>query len=149
MTVQVTRKDSAIWKRLRTVGTKHVRVGVPAGAGSYPDGGPSIAQVAAWNHEGTSRIPARPFLAVPLDGRTSEVKNMVTRVAQGVLTMPGQRDRILEALALWCRNRVVAAINAGFPPPNATSTERAKGSSLPLVDTGVLKGAIVGEVGDG
>lgn len=144
----VSRKDSALWKNL--LANKGVSsdlwVGWAAGR-KYPKGGPSVAEIAAWNHFGTDRIPARPVLSLALDGRTTEVKAMSERIAKGVYDGKSV-SLLLRALGEWCRNRVISFINAGTPPPNAPSTVARKGSSTPLIDTGVLKGSVGYEVRD-
>ncbi len=145
----VTRKDSAVWKKLLASKDleKSLWVGVPAGE-KHPDTGASVAQIAAWNHFGTGRIPARPFLSLALDGRTTEVKRMTERVAKAILSAK-PAEPILRAVGEWARNRVISFINRGVAPPNAASTIARKGSSTPLIDTGVLKGSISYLVKDG
>jgi hypothetical protein len=118
-----------------------VRVGVAASARDRA--GKSVADIALWNHEGTSTIPARPFLAEPLNTQNSELRAYVERIKNKVLVRPDLRDQLLGLLGTWCVNQVVKAINAGFPPPNAESTIARKGSALPLVDTGLMMGSII------
>lgn len=143
----VTRKDSELWKRLvsgRVQG--RVVVGVPEGAGTHGDTQKTVALVAQWLHDGTATIPARPFLSVPLDGRTAAVQKMAQRVSKAVLDGKLTEEAALTILGQWARDHVLQAINAGFPPPNAPSTVAAKGSSTPLIDTGQLKSSISFEV---
>lgn len=142
-TVKVTRKDSPLWKQLASgkVGPGRVKVGIPEGSGAYPDG-TTVAEVAAYNHDGTDTIPARPFLSVPLDGRRSPVRAIMARVSKAVLAGKLTTDQGLRLLGQWGRDEVIRAINAGFPPENAERTIARKGSSTPLVDTGQLKGSI-------
>ena len=147
MSALVTRVDSAVWKQLARAarqGPKELLVGVPEGAGAHPSGA-TIAEIALWNHEGTDTIPARPFLSHPLDARRQPVKGMLARVSKGILEGRPE-EPILRALGEWCRNLVIAAINVRRYEANAPSTEAAKGSDLPLVDRGILKGAITYEV---
>jgi hypothetical protein len=143
----VTRKDSELWKRLvsgRVQG--RVLVGIPEGAGLHGDTQTTVAQVAQWLHDGTATIPPRPFLSVPLDGRTAAVQKMARRVSKAVLDGKLTEEVGLTILGQWARDHVLQAINASFPPPNAPSTVAAKGSSLPLVDTAQLKGSIGYEI---
>jgi hypothetical protein len=139
----VTLKYTGLWQKLVSgAANGGVRIGVAAGA-QYSKGGPSVADVAMWNHEGTGTIPARPFLAVPLDPHTPELRAYVERIKNKVLVRPDLRNALLAALGEWCRNRVIAAINAGFPPPNAPSTIARKGSDTPLVDSGIMRNSII------
>jgi hypothetical protein len=137
----VIRRDSSLWKTLsKGAFGGQVLVGIPEGSGSK--GGESLAQIAMWLHDGTSRIPARPFLSMALDGRLSHVKAMITRLAKGVLEGKLEPHRALELLGQWARDRVVEGIDLGIAPENADSTIARKGSQTPLIDTGQLKTSI-------
>lgn len=143
-------RQHAIWKRLldgRLDGWS-VKVGILTPNERPEPGGPTIGEIARWNHDGTGDTPARPFLSRPLDGRTAEVKTMMARISKALLAGK-PAEPILKAAGEWSRNRVIAAINARAYAPNAESTKRQKGSDLPLVDTGLLKSAIQVEVKNG
>jgi hypothetical protein len=138
----VTRKDNPAWKRMAMRGLERtVDVGVPAGAGKHPNSELTVAEIAAVNHEGTDKIPARKFISAPLDGRTKEVRQLTERVAAAIL-QGKPADPLLNAYGQWAVNRVVRFINERKYAANAESTKRRKGSDLPLVDDGILKASI-------
>lgn len=145
----VIRTDSALWKRL--VSGKEfenkVYVGIPEEAGQHEGAeGISVATLGQILHDGTSVIPARPFLAAPLDGRTKAVQAISTRITKAVLDGKLDMNKALNLLGQWARDAVIKAINAHSYAPNAPSTISQKGSSTPLVDTSQLRGSITYEI---
>jgi hypothetical protein len=147
--VKVTRKDNPAWKRLARGLERSVNVGIPKSETATYEDGMTVQEVAAINHEGTDdgRIPARKFIAVPLDGRTRDVRKMTERIAKGILE-GRPPEPILNAYGQWAVNRVVAFINSRRYAKNAQSTIDKKGSDLPLVDDGILKSKITYQVED-
>ncbi len=145
----VTRKDNPAWKRMAMRGLERsVNVGIPPGSGPHPNAdGLTIADVAAINHEGTDTIPARKFIAVPLDGRTKEIRKYTERIAARILE-GRDPDPLLDAFGQWSVKRVIQFINDRKYEANAESTKAKKGSDLPLVDKGILKAAITYAIED-
>lgn len=137
----VIRTDTGLWKKLsRGAFGGKVLVGIQEGAGSEDE--TTLAQIAQWLHDGTSTIPPRPFLSTTLDGRLSYVRQMVGRLVKAVLDGKLEPEQALQILGQWGRDRVVGAIDQGFPPENDEETKRRKGSDKPLIDTGQLKSTI-------
>lgn len=100
---------------------------------------PSNAEVAAWNHFGTDKIPARPFLDVAI------VKNKaaVTKAAEEVLAGGGSVSQAVDAMGAMAAGKVQQYIGDTFiPPPNSPRTIERKGSSHPLIDTGQMRQSI-------
>jgi hypothetical protein len=141
LTVSVIRKDTDHWKKL-TKGAfgGQVLVGIQEGSGSEDE--TTLAQIAQWLHDGTSEIPPRPFLTGVLNSDFPFVRQIIQRIARGVLNGKIESQQGLQLLGQWGRDRVLAAINMGRFERNADSTIRAKGSDTPLIDTGQLKSSI-------
>lgn len=129
---------------------RKVLIGIQKGVGrhSLPNGSkskktlPLIAEVGAWNHFGTKRIPARPFLDVGVESVMPKLTGEIrTGVKEG-------RDPslIIERVGLLAVGGVKSYMTALKDPPNATSTIKRKGSSNPLIDTGELRRAITYKV---
>lgn len=120
---------------------KNVAVGVLDGAGSYP-GGASIADVARWNSEGTSTIPARPFLRKVLREKRQQYRRMLVIISR--LTMNGYigAARARRNLGIRAQNDVKRCIKSYSSPPNAPSTVAQKGFNDPLVHTKTLMDVI-------
>ena len=120
-----------------------VRVGVLENA-TYPDGTP-VAMVAFWNEYGTKRIPPRPFFRTTV---SEQKKNWVLSV-QNLMKMHNDPKQVMGLIGVHMQEQIVQSINTWSDPPNAPYTIAKKGSSKPLIETGVLMGSISFEVGDG
>ncbi len=106
----------------------------------------TIADVAFWNEFGTENIPARPFIRGWMDQHGKEIQETMFKLMKLVLQGKIQKEQALEQLGLWMAGQIKAYMAEGVPPPNAESTIKAKGSSTPLIDTGVLRSSISHEV---
>lgn len=157
----VTITRDALAEVLRRLGAqpRHIVVGVLGSKASETHRGPAdepppkkpptVAEVASWNHFGTSRIPARPFLTIAFEKYGDEIRAIQKRIAKGVVTGKLDLEQGLELLGLEAVARVKQTIIEHVPPPNADSTIARKGSSTPLVHTSQLLGAITHVVRDG
>lgn len=129
---------------------KQVAVGVlgPKAEEIHEDSKATVAEIATWNHFGTSIIPARPFIAQPVEQHREEILSFQARLYAGVLAKKLSETQALELLGEKIRNLIVKDINeGGLYEPNAASTIEAKGSSKPLIGiTAQLKGSISFEV---
>jgi len=124
---------------------KGVKIGVMGGESAD---GTSIVDYATYNEFGTSRIPARPFMATTADQNRDQVQQvtgvLVGRMIDGKLNA----DTVLKNLGEWYQARIQRTIrNAkSWAVPNAATTVAMKGSSSPLIDQGRLIQAIRYEV---
>lgn len=105
----------------------------------YPDG-TLVADVATYNEFGTRTIPERPFF-----------RNALTEISGGALRRIADefvrddfnlRERGAEAIGVFAAAEVGDAAVDLRTPPNAPATVARKGSTNPLVDTGVLSGDV-------
>jgi hypothetical protein len=123
-----------------------ITVGVHAAEGGAAEpGGATVADVATWNHFGTSRIPPRPFLTNWFDANIQEVSTRL-KAAGAAIVKGDDPYKALQRVALWAEGGVKRYIAEGVPPDNADSTVAKKGSSKPLIDTGQLRSSIRGKV---
>ena len=123
-------------KAVRSI--KRVEVGFFA-TSRYPDGTP-VTNVAAWNEFGTRRIPERPFM------RRASVKaeKPLVEVARRVIDpekMVVDR-KVGGILGEVLKGEIQRSITQLRRPPLAVSTVAMKGSSNPLIDTGVMRAAV-------
>ena len=124
---------------------KHVDVDVGFFASAKYDDGTPVAAVAAWNEYGTSNgIPERPFFRNAL--RTSKellLDIMVDNIDPRTLTL----DRVTAGkLGAALVGEIQRSITTLRQPPNAPSTQKAKGSSNPLIDTGFMRQSVTWRV---
>ncbi|EMW1017612.1 hypothetical protein AAEK50_004545 [Serratia marcescens] len=133
----------------RVMAKRRVLVGIPAGAGVYEDGVP-IAVIGAVQEFGSAdgRVPERSFLRVPLRQNQDNIKKafsaLAGQVTRGEISAFQMLDQVGARAAGYCQE----AIEAGIAPANAPSTIKQKGSSTPLINQGILKGAITHVVED-
>lgn len=96
-----------------------------------PDGESSrltIAEIFAVLNFGTrdGRIPPRPVLQATFDAKRAELKELGSRLIGDVVFGHLTLEHALGIMGSQLAADVKAAIVAGFPPPNAPSTARAK-----------------------
>lgn len=123
---------------------KGMTVAVGFGSETYPDG-TSVADVALYHEYGTSTMPARPFLTSTGKKNQAEISRLVKDVGAGACrgTDPEEpAKKLAEKLEKMYREE----IQSGNYAANAPSTIARKGSSTPLVDTGLMSSAVHAQV---
>lgn len=140
--------DKGASKLLKAIqeGLPSVDVGVLQGSESsrkYGDGGPAtVLDIANYQELGTKTIPPRPFISGWFDKHSHElipqIKALAAKVAKGELT-PEEYLRKLGNLAVGGIQKYMAS---GVPPALSQATIDRKGSSKPLIDTGLLRSSI-------
>ena len=120
-----------------------VRVGVLENA-TYPDGTP-VAMVAFWNEYGTRTSPVRAFFRTTV---SENKKNWVLSV-QNLMKIHNDPKQVMGLIGVHMQEQIVQSINTWSDPPNSAYTIAKKGSSKPLIETGVLMRSIKSEVGEG
>ena len=118
-----------------------VRVGVLENA-TYPDGTP-VAMVAFWNEYGTRTSPVRAFFRTTV---SEQKKNWVLSV-QNLMKIHNDPKQVMGLIGVHMQEQIVQSINTWSDPPNSAYTIAKKGSSKPLIETGVLMRSIKSEVG--
>ncbi len=113
-------------------------------SGSYPNG-ISVAEVAAVNEYGTSSIPSRPFMQQMADNHAEDVKRRAVSMGKS-LASGASVEAELESLGEAAVKLVQDTIESGSFTPNSPATMARKGSSTPLIDTGLMKDSVTYEV---
>lgn len=136
----VNKIKSQVQKELEKLMTnKFVTVGIHEDAGQH-DGGISNARLGAVLHYGTidGDIPSRPWLDVGVASGNKEYVSIITNGIQDELPP----EQILNQLGVIAVSNAQIYMTQLKTPPNAPSTIEQKGSSNPLIDTGVLRSSI-------
>jgi len=121
---------------------QRVKVGVPQGAGNEPEGTP-IALVAAVHEYGTQdgHIPERPWLRNTIRNHLDDYKRLnrinVIKALQGKM----EPDAALEQLGMMAKGHVQQFIADNDYKLNP-NTEKAKGSTKALIDSGNFRQSI-------
>jgi hypothetical protein len=134
----------------------YVKVGIleSKGAGEMhrTDGGDALTlvEIMAVHEIGSSdgRIPERaPIRTTFLVRAKDELVAMQTKLARAIVTDGMDPIKALKLLGTWSAAAVKRTITEeDLPPPLRASTIARKGSTKPLVDTGLLKNSISFEV---
>jgi hypothetical protein len=142
------------WKRLRrelrkSIRKPHVVVGIFGDAASEPkQKSPKLtnAQVASVHEFGLGNVPERSFIRGTVDERAKGISRIARKGARAVLAGTATTRFALEVLGIFVQGAIRRRISRGIPPPLKEATKRRKGSSMPLIDTGQLRGSIDYEV---
>lgn len=109
-------------------------------------GGQSVAEYAAYNEFGTSRIPARPFMRTAFDDNQQKLERMVLRAGREVVLGKITGAQFFNGVGLQMQNVIKRQIRSNMDPRNAISTVKAKGSDHTLIDTGVMLSNVTFEI---
>jgi hypothetical protein len=124
------------WKdivaKCRQIDKKEIKAGVLEGAGNYK-GGIGVAEVATYNHYGTSKIPSRPFLAIACDTNKGWQKWVASEVGKMMDSPANSVNNGLEAIGTIMKGDIKKVIGSHQLAPNAPKTVAIKGHSMPLI----------------
>lgn len=127
--------DAVLQKQKLQFGT--VEVGFFKGSAKYK-GGKDVTTVARDNDQGTKRIPERPFM-IPAGNKAA---NKTINITVGSIAGGMDEQQALSKAAIMFKNAIQREITNLKEPPNAESTILKKGSSNPLIDTGLMRSKV-------
>jgi len=140
---------SKLLKRYKS--NKAVAIGFPVGTESagltYPDG-VLLFDVAVANNFGTEGHPRRDFMTPGGELAVENTKSIAKAGMKGVNAGTASLDSVLETMGLEGASAIKQAIVDLREPANSAATIEAKGSSNPLVDSGLLSGSTMHSVRD-
>lgn len=131
---------------LDATGKIAITVGIHSEEGAGDDGGRSIIDIAEANEFGIG-VPARPFVSGWADEVQGEAVGRMRDESAAALKAGMSPAKRLDGLAQEWAGEMQGRISAGIDPPNAPATIAKKGSSTPLIDTGILRSSIRGKAG--
>jgi len=135
---------AALLKRFAGKSSANVTVGVHEDA-TYPDGTP-VAENAARQEFGLGP-PRRSFLADYVDENEQKLKDDLRKIGEAVVQgKVASIEQGLERFGLHVVGGIQQRISDGIPPENADSTIARKGSSTPLIESGILRTSIAHKV---
>lgn len=103
----------------------------------YPDG-KSVAQLAFENDFGTISIPSRPFFRNAIKDNSGKWVELASKQISA-----GKDFRTaLGLVGEQARGDIIRSIDKTSTPPNSPATIARKGSSKPLVDTGIMRRSV-------
>ena len=118
-----------------------VEVGFPEGE---VDG--EVRERAIYNEFGTRTIPERPFMRNALRQNGDKYQALIKRASPKILRGETTPEAELRKIGIVAQGDVQHEIEVLDTPPNAPSTIARKGSSNPLIETGVMRQAVTYKV---
>lgn len=115
-------------------------------AGAKKEGGLTNVQVASYHEFGTENIPQRSFIRSNDEKNKAQYKKVIAEIKDKIIFGQMKVDQGLGLLGEKVRADIQAGIRAGIEPALSEKTIKAKGSSVPLIDTGQLIQAITYDV---
>ncbi|WP_334097088.1 hypothetical protein [Helicobacter typhlonius] len=127
--------DAVLQKLKLQFGT--VDVGFFVGSAKYK-GGKDVTTVARDNDKGTKKIPERPFMIPARNKAANKTINItIHSIACGM-----DEQQALSRAGIMFKNAIQKEITNLKEPPNAEYTIEKKGSSNPLIDTGLMRSKV-------
>jgi hypothetical protein len=144
----------ALMKRLQEQAAPGLRVGVfgAKADAQHADSELTVGDIATIHEFGFEHVRGgyfvleRAWLRGYYDENEARLKEMVRRVAEAVAQGKMTREQGLNLIGLKISGEIKQRLQAGITPPLAESTIKAKGSSVPLIDSGQFIGSIAHEV---
>lgn len=150
----------SILKAIKTIDKQSVKVGLleSKGGAAVPEGSPmTIAGIGAiheygtlyaTNADGEQLIPERRWLRGTFEQYKAELVEMQIKIAKGLLANKVKPEQALKLLGVWAANKVKFYVKGtdNVQPGLAESTIAAKGSTRPLVDTGLMINSVNYEI---
>lgn len=123
-----------------------ITVGVHGDEGgqTYPDG-PTIVEIAEAAEFGLGQ-PQRSWLRAWFDEHSAEIEGQIAAQFSMALEQRLPDEWAADRVAVWAQASIQKRIASGITPPNAKITIEKKGSSVPLIDTGLFRSAIIAYV---
>lgn len=108
---------------------------------TYEDGG-NVLQAATDAEFGIEQ-PMRSWLRAWFDENQSQIESQLAAQMRLAFKRGETFEWAAERVALWLQADIQKRVTQGIDPPNHPLTVAKKGSSTPLIDSGLLRSAIV------
>ena len=139
----------ALVDRVYAIRKPKISVGITETSGAAMDGNLTVLDIAIINEFGLGNVPERSFLRAWFDENEPRTRQMVVAMMTSVIAGKRTKEQAIKLLALRFVAEIQARIVAGIAPANAPSTIKAKGSSTPLIDKGILRSSISFRIEEG
>jgi len=131
---------------------KNVKVGLPEGTADqkYPDTNISVLEVGVINENGFGQ-KRRSFIKDTFEIRNRDLQKDMDKVLNNEVKKGSDVNKIMDIIGSISQGYIFDAFDTGgFGrwAPDSPATIKAKGSSKPLIDTGLLRQSITWVVGD-
>ena len=124
----------------------YVKSGILADNKTLSADGVPVVEYAIYNEFGTAKIPARPFVSTTHDEENKRWIGTIDKNLEEMLLSKQRTQTELDILGRRMMTDIKRKIDSITTPANSPATIKAKGSSKPLFDDGVLRREINYEV---
>lgn len=146
---KVTVKDrgyDALMKRMAKQAKSTLTVGIHEAEGSEDHEGATVAEVMGF-HEFGLGVPQRSWLGAWFDENESENQERMRKIGEAVLKGTiASSAQALERLGLFAVGSIQQRMANGIAPALAPATIKAKGGSVPLIDSGLGRSSITHKI---
>ena len=143
--IEIDRGLNEIMGSLGDLDRTFVKVGIQSDAGNDREGN-SILDIAIKNEFGDDTTPSRPFMRYTFDRRQNDIAKVIERKYGQVLDLKIDANTALNQIGSEYTNFVTNTFTNNNFEPNAPSTIRQKGSSMPLIDTGQMRQSVTWKI---
>lgn len=141
---KVTSKDNGAEATQQALaqGLPQVDIGVLGSDAAKQHGKATVGDIATFQEFGTDTIPPRPFVSGWFQSGSSELTEAAKELAEKVISGKLTPEQYAELIGAKAVGEIQKYIANRVPPPLSPRTIARKGSSVPLIDTGVLRSSI-------
>lgn len=124
-----------------------ISIGVHGTEASFPrqDGGLTVGELAEIHEFGLGHVPPRSWLGGWFDEREDSFPQVIRIQLSEKLKARQPLEVAFKTCAVLFQASIQQRFTDGIPPELADETIRRKGSSTPLIDTGVLRSSVLGK----
>ena len=143
MAVQITNKNpKAIQQRIANLRNIAVKVGIQGTEAARLNGKATIADIAAIHEFGLGNVPERSWLRAWHDENRETALEKLRKGYRRVISGEINPETLATAFGIWAVSSIQERISSGLSPALEAETIRRKESSVPLIDTGLLRSSI-------
>lgn len=143
MSVRIQNKNpKAIEKRIAAMRTVAVKVGIQGTEAARVNGKATIADIAAIHEFGLGNVPERSWLRSWHDENLEVARDKLRKGYRKVISGDITPETLATAFGIWAVASIQERIASGLSPALEAETVKRKGSSVPLIDTGLLRSSV-------
>lgn len=119
-----------------------VKVGILSGTGKHENSDLTVAEIGFTHEFGELFFPERSFIRSTIQDKSREIKSVSSSEMKKILDGKSNTKKGLGILGAFTAGLIQEKFTVNDWQPNSLSTQKKKGSSMPLIDTGQLRSSI-------
>jgi len=131
-------------REVKDIKGSYTKVGFPSDSKAKEEDGGSVVDIALYNQFGvpSKNIPARPFMSLAYDKNKHKINEFKAKQYELVKAKKSSAEKALMAIGEFMIGLIRKEITDLKEPANKESTKKRKGSSNPLIDTGIMRSSV-------